>query len=172
MNQGVYKMADLLNASELSQRVNEKLEELKKEEETIEETEETEKVEEKDSSKEKESNDEQNEENITEDSGSNKESVKEETEKASEESSEESSEKSEEELKQFATENNIPKSISLNVVKDWDKIPDEARKAMLKLANDADRFANTVKENQRAVSERNKELGTAMGYIKHTATLD
>ena len=77
--------------------------------------------------------------------------------------------KSEEELKQFATENNIPKSISLNVVKDWDKIPDEARKAMLKLANDADRFANTVKENQRAVSERNKELGTAIGYIKHTA---
>lgn len=168
MNQGVYKMADLLNASELSQRVNEKLEELKKEE-TIEETEETEKVEEKDSSKEKESNDEQNEENITEDSGSNKESVKEETEKASEESSEENSEKSEEELKKFATENSIPKSISLNVVKDWDKIPDEAKKAMLKLANDADRFANTVKENQRAVSERNKELGTAIGYIKHTA---
>ena len=57
----------------------------------------------------------------------------------------------------------------MNVVKDWDKIPDEARKAMLKLANDADRFANTVKENQRAVSERNKELGTAIGYIKHTA---
>lgn len=168
-------MADLLNATELSQKVNEKLEELKKQEETItdeakDETAEvvdekpsSEKVEETDGSTNKE---ESNDDKQTIDD--DKETVA--SKQTSEESNEEDSkEKSEEELKQFATENNIPKSISLNVVKDWDKIPDEARKAMLKLANDADRFANTVKENQRAVSERNKELGTAIGYIKHTA---
>ena len=168
-------MADLLNATELSQKVNEKLEELKKQEEetatedkaeVVEENKPSETVEETDSSTNKE-----DEKNVSENSDDNKETASSKQESSgSEESSEENSnEKSEEELKQFATENNIPKSISLNVVKDWDKIPDEARKAMLKLANDADRFANTVKENQRAVSERNKELGTAIGYIKHTA---
>lgn len=168
-------MADLLNATELSQKVNEKLEELKKQEETttdeakdetaevVDEKPSSEKVEETDGSTNKE---ESNDDKQTIDD--DKETVA--SKQTSEESNEEDSkEKSEEELKQFATENNIPKSISLNVVKDWDKIPDEARKAMLKLANDADRFANTVKENQRAVSERNKELGTAIGYIKHTA---
>lgn len=168
-------MADLLNATELSQKVNEKLEELKKQEETttdeakdetaevVDEKPSSEKVEETDGSTDKEeSNDDK--QAIDDD----KETVA--SKQTSEESNEkDSKEKSEEELKQFATENNIPKSISLSVVKDWDKIPDEARKAMLKLANDADRFANTVKENQRAVSERNKELGTAIGYIKHTA---
>ena len=168
-------MADLLNATELSQKVNEKLEELKKQEEetatedkaeVVEENKPSETVEETDSSTNKE-----DEKDVSENSDDNKETASSKQESSgSEESSEENSnEKSEEELKQFATENNIPKSISLNVVKDWDKIPDEARKAMLKLANDADRFANTVKENQRAVSERNKELGTAIGYIKHTA---
>lgn len=168
-------MADLLNATELSQKVNEKLEELKKQEEetttedkaeVVEENKPSETVEEKDSSTNKE-----DEKNVSENSDDNKEtaSSKQESSGSEESSEEDSNEKSEEELKQFATENNIPKSISLNVVKDWDKIPDEARKAMLKLANDADRFANTVKENQRAVSERNKELGTAIGYIKHTA---
>lgn len=168
-------MADLLNASELSQRVNEKLEELKKEEtvteektETVEESSEKEEVE-KDSSTNKEESNESVNETIDDDKDSA--TSQQDSERSEESSNEESDskEKSEEELKQFATENNIPKSISLNVVKDWDKIPDEARKAMLKLANDADRFANTVKENQRAVSERNKELGTAIGYIKHTA---
>jgi hypothetical protein len=168
-------MADLLNATELSQKVNEKLEELKKQEEetatedkaeVVEENKPSETVEETDSSTNKEE-----EKNVSENSDDNKEtaSSKQESSRSEESSEEDSNEKSEEELKQFATENNIPKSISLNVVKDWDKIPDEARKAMLKLANDADRFANTVKENQRAVSERNKELGTAIGYIKHTA---
>lgn len=167
-------MADLLNATELSQKVNEKLEELKKEEEkTTEET--TEVVNEatsKEEAKTDSSNTKEESENVEENDTSNKEDAtsKQDSEGSEESSNEEDSkEKSEEELKQFATENNIPKSISLNVVKDWDKIPDEARKAMLKLANDADRFANTVKENQRAVSERNKELGTAIGYIKHTA---
>lgn len=168
-------MADLLNATELSQKVNEKLEELKKQEETatdeakdetaevVDEKPSSEKAVETDGSTDKE---ESSDDKQTIDD--NKETVA--SKQTSEESNEEDSkEKSEEELKQFATENNIPKSISLNVVKDWDKIPDEARKAMLKLANDADRFANTVKENQRAVSERNKELGTAIGYIKHTA---
>lgn len=168
-------MADLLNATELSQKVNEKLEELKKQEEAttdeakdetaevVDEKPSSENVEEtKGSTNKEESNDDK--QTIDDD----KETVA--SKQTSEESNEEDSkEKSEEELKQFATENNIPKSISLNVVKDWDKIPDEAKKAMLKLANDADRFANTVKENQRAVSERNKELGTAIGYIKHTA---
>lgn len=171
-------MADLLNATELSQRVNEKLEELKKEEETtVEEKTETteesskkEEVETTSSIDKEESKDVKQDNESIDDSNKSEESVQEErgTEASSEEEND-SKEKSEEELKQFATENNIPKSISLNVVKDWDKIPDEARKAMLKLANDADRFANTVKENQRAVSERNKELGTAIGYIKHTA---
>lgn len=165
-------MADLLNATELSQKVNEKLEEMKKEEEEtateeVVEKESSEEVVEKDSSTNKEeSNDAKEIVDDNKDIATSKQDSKESEESSNEE---DSKEKSEEELKQFATENNIPKSISLNVVKDWDKIPDEARKAMLKLANDADRFANTVKENQRAVSERNKELGTAIGYIKHTA---
>ena len=165
-------MADLLNATELSQKVNEKLEELKKQEEEtateeVVEKEPSEEVVEKDSSTYKEeSNDAKEIVDDNKDIATSKQDSKESEESSNEE---DSKEKSEEELKQFATENNIPKSISLNVVKDWDKIPDEARKAMLKLANDADRFANTVKENQRAVSERNKELGTAIGYIKHTA---
>lgn len=165
-------MADLLNATELSQKVNEKLEELKKQEEEtateeVVEKEPSEEVVEKDSSTYKEeSNDAKEIVDDNKDIATSKQDSKESEESSNEE---DSKEKSEDELKQFATENNIPKSISLNVVKDWDKIPDEARKAMLKLANDADRFANTVKENQRAVSERNKELGTAIGYIKHTA---
>lgn len=165
-------MADLLNATELSQKVNEKLEEMKKEEEEtateeVVEKESSEEVVEKDSSTYKEeSNDAKEIVDDNKDIATSKQDSKESEESSNEE---DSKEKSEEELKLFATENNIPKSISLNVVKDWDKIPDEARKAMLKLANDADRFANTVKENQRAVSERNKELGTAIGYIKHTA---
>lgn len=165
-------MADLLNATELSQKVNEKLEEMKKEEEEtateeVVEKESSEEAVEKDSSTNKEeSNDAKEIVDDNKDIATSKQDSKESEESSNEE---DSKEKSEEELKLFATENNIPKSISLNVVKDWDKIPDEARKAMLKLANDADRFANTVKENQRAVSERNKELGTAIGYIKHTA---
>lgn len=166
-------MADLLNATELSQKVNEKLEEMKKEEEQtateeVVEKESSEEVVEKDSSTNKE---ESNDAKEIVDDNKDIATPKQDSEGSEESSNEEndSKEKSEEELKQFATENNIPKSISLNVVKDWDKIPDEAKKAMLKLANDADRFANTVKENQRAVSERNKELGTAIGYIKHTA---
>ena len=169
-------MADLLNATELSQKVNEKLEELKKQEEETAteeavEKESSEEVVEKDSSTNKEeSNDAKEIVDDNKDIATSKQDSKQDSKESEESSNEEDSkEKSEEELKQFATENNIPKSISLNVVKDWDKIPDEARKAMLKLANDADRFANTVKENQRAVSERNKELGTAIGYIKHTA---
>lgn len=169
-------MADLLNATELSQKVNEKLEELKKQEEEtateeVVEKEPSEEVVEKDSSTYKEeSNDAKEIVDDNKDIATSKQDSKQDSKESEESSNEEDSkEKSEEELKQFATENNIPKSISLNVVKDWDKIPDEARKAMLKLANDADRFANTVKENQRAVSERNKELGTAIGYIKHTA---
>lgn len=166
-------MADLLNATELSQKVNEKLEEMKKEEEEtateeVVEKESSEEVVEKDSSTYKEeSSDAKEIVDDNKDIATSKQDSKQDSKESSNE--EDSKEKSEEELKQFATENNIPKSISLNVVKDWDKIPDEARKAMLKLANDADRFANTVKENQRAVSERNKELGTAIGYIKHTA---
>lgn len=165
-------MAELLNATELSQKVNEKLEEMKKEEEQsteeVVENEASKEETEKDSSinKEESSDVKQSDESI-DDGSKSEESVQE--ERTDDSVKEDSKEKSEEELKQFATENNIPKSISLNVVKDWDKIPDEAKKAMLKLANDADRFANTVKENQRAVSERNKELGTAIGYIKHTA---
>ena len=169
-------MADLLNATELSQKVNEKLEEMKKEEEQtateeVVEKESSEEVVEKDSSTYKEeSNDAKEIVDDNKDITTSKQDSKQDSKENEESSNEEDSkEKSEEELKLFATENNIPKSISLNVVKDWDKIPDEARKAMLKLANDADRFANTVKENQRAVSERNKELGTAIGYIKHTA---
>lgn len=169
-------MADLLNATELSQKVNEKLEELKKQEEEtateeVVEKESSEEAVEKDSSTYKEeSNDAKEIVDDNKDIATSKQNSKQDSKESEESSNEEDSkEKSEEELKQFATENNIPKSISLNVVKDWDKIPDEARKAMLKLANDADRFANTVKENQRAVSERNKELGTAIGYIKHTA---
>lgn len=170
-------MADLLNATELSQKVNEKLEELKKQEEEtateeVVEKEPSEEAVEKDSSTYKEeSNDAKEIVDDNKDIATSKQNSKQDSKQDSKESSneEDSKEKSEEELKLFATENNIPKSISLNVVKDWDKIPDEARKAMLKLANDADRFANTVKENQRAVSERNKELGTAIGYIKHTA---
>lgn len=166
-------MADLLNATELSQKVNEKLEELKKQEEEtateeVVEKEPSEEAVEKDSSTYKEeSNDAKEIVDDNKDIATSKQNSKQDSKESSNE--EDSKEKSEEELKLFATENNIPKSISLNVVKDWDKIPDEARKAMLKLANDADRFANTVKENQRAVSERNKELGTAIGYIKHTA---
>lgn len=169
-------MADLLNATELSQKVNEKLEELKKQEEEtateeVVEKESSEEAVEKDSSTNKEeSNDAKEIVDDNKDIATSKQDSKQDSKESEESSNEEDSkEKSEEELKQFATENSIPKSISLNVVKDWDKIPDEARKAMLKLANDADRFANTVKENQRAVSERNKELGTAIGYIKHTA---
>lgn len=169
-------MADLLNATELSQKVNEKLEEMKKEEEEtateeVVEKESSEEAVEKDSSTNKEeSNDAKEIVDDNKDIATSKQDSKQDSKESEESSNEEDSkEKSEEELKLFATENNIPKSISLNVVKDWDKIPDEARKAMLKLANDADRFANTVKENQRAVSERNKELGTAIGYIKHTA---
>ena len=169
-------MADLLNATELSQKVNEKLEELKKQEEEtateeVVEKESSEEAVEKDSSTNKEeSNDAKEIVDDNKDIATSKQDSKQDSKESEESSNEEDSkEKSEEELKLFATENNIPKSISLNVVKDWDKIPDEARKAMLKLANDADRFANTVKENQRAVSERNKELGTAIGYIKHTA---
>ena len=168
-------MADLLNATELSQKVNEKLEELKKQEEETAteeavEKESSEEVVEKDSSTNKEeSSDAKEIVDDNKDIATSKQDSKESEESEESSNEEDSKEKSEEELKLFATENNIPKSISLNVVKDWDKIPDEARKAMLKLANDADRFANTVKENQRAVSERNKELGTAIGYIKHTA---
>ena len=143
-------MADLLNASELSQVVTEKLEELNKEEVVSEENtapvegKSDKQVEEKDSSINKEES-----KNVEETIDVDKETVTPQEEGNEENNQEEDSkERSDEELKQFATENNIPKSISLNVVKDWDKIPDEARKAMLKLANDADRFANTVKENQ------------------------
>jgi len=147
------KTEKLLNAEELSEKVRTTIEEVGKEDETVEEEKPTEEVK-------PEKEDEVKDSQIP--AEETKEEVKE------EEPSEEP-EPTEEDLKKFATENNIPKSIGLDVVKEWKNLPDSVKSTLVRNAQDADRFASKYKENQSSEQKRREELGSANAYIKQTA---
>ncbi|MBO7696840.1 MAG: hypothetical protein J6T10_29785 [Methanobrevibacter sp.] len=76
---------------------------------------------------------------------------------------------SEEQLKEFANTNHIPKSIGLDVVKEWKKLPEQVKTSLNKLATDADRFAEKYKEQISRENKRNETLGESRAYIKNTA---
>lgn len=83
----------------------------------------------------------------------------------------EQEELSEEQLKEFAASNNIPKSIGLDVVKEWKKLPEQVKTSLNKLATDADRFAEKYKEQLTRENKRNEVLGEGRAYLKHTAKM-
>jgi antitoxin component HigA of HigAB toxin-antitoxin module len=83
----------------------------------------------------------------------------------------EQEELSEEQLKEFAASNNIPKSIGLDVVKEWKKLPEQVKTSLNKLATDADRFAEKYKEQLTRENKRNEILGEGRAYLKHTAKM-
>jgi antitoxin component HigA of HigAB toxin-antitoxin module len=83
----------------------------------------------------------------------------------------EQEELSEDQLKEFAAENNIPKSIGLDVVKEWKALPEQVKTSLSRLATDADRFAEKYKEQLTRENKRNETLGESRAYIKHTAKM-
>lgn len=155
------KTEKLLNAEELSEKVRSTIEEARNEADSTEETTKasTEEIKQEESVEAKE---EIKEEDSQVPADEKKEEVKE------EEPSEEP-EPTEEDLKKFATENNIPKSIGLDVVKEWKNLPDSVKSTLVRNAQDADRFATKYKENQSSEQKRREELGSANAYIKQTA---
>ena len=153
------KTEKLLNAEELSEKVRTTIEESGKEDETVEEEKPTEEVKPEKETVTEEKEDEVKDSQIP--SEETKEEVKEETS--------EEPEPTEEDLKKFATENNIPKSIGLDVVKEWKNLPDSVKSTLVRNAQDADRFASKYKENQSTEQKRREELGSANAYIKQTA---
>lgn len=154
------KTEKLLNAEELSEKVHSTLEEAREEADSTEETTKasTEEI--------KEESVEAKEEIKEEDSQVAPEETKEEVK---EEEPSEEPEPTEDDLKKFAAENNIPKSIGLDVVKEWKNLPDSVKSTLVRNAQDADRFASKYKENQSADQKRREELGSANAYIKQTA---
>lgn len=154
------KTEKLLNAEELSEKVRTTIEEAGKETESVEEEKPTEEVKPEEETVTEEKEDEVKDSQTPADE--KKEEVKE------EEPSEEP-EPTEEDLKKFATENNIPKSIGLDVVKEWKNLPDSVKSTLVRNAQDADRFASKYKENQSSEQKRREELGSANAYIKQTA---
>lgn len=152
------KTEKLLNAEELSEKVRSVIDEADKEVDT-EEKGSAETVESQENIEEKEIK----EEDSQVPSEETKEEVKE------EETPSEEPEPTEEDLKKFATENNIPKSIGLDVVKEWKNLPDSVKSTLVRNAQDADRFASKYKENQSSEQKRREELGSANAYIKQTA---
>ena len=151
------KTEKLLNAEELSEKVRTTIEEAGKEAESVEEEKPTEEV-----KPEKETVTEEKEDEVK-DSQVPAEETKEEVK---EEEPSEEPEPTEEDLKKFATENNIPKSIGLDVVKEWKNLPDSVKTTLVRNAQDADRFASKYKENQSSEQKRREELGSANAYIK------
>ena len=154
------KTEKLLNAEELSEKVRTTIEEAGKEAESVEEEKPTEEA-----KPEKETVTEEKEDEVK-DSQVPAEETKEEVK---EEEPSEEPEPTEEDLKKFATENNIPKSIGLDVVKEWKNLPDSVKTTLVRNAQDADRFASKYKENQSSEQKRREELGSANAYIKQTA---
>lgn len=153
------KTEKLLNAEELSEKVRTTIEEAGKEAESVEEEKPTEEVKPEEETVTEEKEGEVKDSQVPSDE--KKEEVKEETS--------EEPEPTEEELKKFATENNIPKSIGLDVVKEWKNLPDSVKSTLVRNAQDADRFASKYKENQSSEQKRREELGSANAYIKQTA---
>jgi hypothetical protein len=83
----------------------------------------------------------------------------------------EQEELSEEQLKEFAASNNIPKSIGLDIVKEWKNLPEQVKTSLNRLATDADRFAEKYKEQLTRENKRNEVLGEGRAYLKHTAKM-
>lgn len=155
------KTEKLLNAEELSAKVHSVIDESVDNGDSVQEEEKTatEEVKPEEAVEEKEIK----EEDSQVPSEETKEEVKE------EETPSEEPEPTEEDLKKFATENNIPKSIGLDVVKEWKNLPDSVKSTLVRNAQDADRFASKYKENQSSEQKRREELGSANAYIKQTA---
>ena len=150
------KTEKLLNAEELSEKVRSTIEEAGKEAESVEETT-------------KESPTEEIKETVEEIKEDSQVAPEETKEEVKEEEPSEEPEPTEDDLKKFASENNIPKSIGLDVVKEWKNLPDSVKSTLVRNAQDADRFASKYKENQSADQKRREELGSANAYIKQTA---
>ena len=155
------KTEKLLNAEELSAKVHSVIDESVDNGDSVQEEEKTatEEVKPEEAVEKKEIK----EEDSQVPSEEKKEEVKE------EETPSEEPEPTEEDLKKFATENNIPKSIGLDVVKEWKNLPDSVKSTLVRNAQDADRFASKYKENQSSEQKRREELGSANAYIKQTA---